>query len=352
MPRFLKRLIAAQPYESAAITDVNGDGQVDIVSGAWWYEGPTFTRRHRIWDPPDHGDYHDDFASIVLDPSDSGFPDLITGGWVGQTLYRLRNPGPAGGRWQVETIATPGNIETIRAWDIDGDGELEIIPNCPNGPLIAYDRVDDTFVPRLIHPGPQGHGLGCGDLAGHGRMDLVLAEGWLEAPDKPWSEPWTFHPGPDLGRASVPIIVADVDGDGRSDLIVGQAHDYGLHWWQQQRDGEGKIHWQRHDIDPYVSQYHDLIWCDIDGDGQAELITGKRYYAHCGTDPGADDPLETCIFKWTGEVFVKQTLASGPPGEGCGVGIHFAVGDLTGDGRPDIVAPGKDGLYVFFNLGP
>ena len=42
----------------------------------------------------------------------------------------------------------------------------------------------------------------------------------------------------------------------------------------------------------------------------------------------------------------------GPPRVATGVGIHFAVADLRGTGRLDIVAPGKDGLYVFFNEGP
>ena len=36
-------------------------------------------------------------------------------------------------------------------------------------------------------------------------------------------------------------------------------------------------------------------------------------------------------------------------GNGCG--IHFAVADLTGSGRLDLVAPGKDGLYVYYNQG-
>jgi hypothetical protein len=34
------------------------------------------------------------------------------------------------------------------------------------------------------------------------------------------------------------------------------------------------------------------------------------------------------------------------------VGIHFAMADLTGNGLPDLVAPGKDGLYIFTNEGP
>jgi hypothetical protein len=36
---------------------------------------------------------------------------------------------------------------------------------------------------------------------------------------------------------------------------------------------------------------------------------------------------------------------------GAGCGIFFRVADLRGTGRLDIVAPGKDGLYVFYNEG-
>jgi len=34
-----------------------------------------------------------------------------------------------------------------------------------------------------------------------------------------------------------------------------------------------------------------------------------------------------------------------------GTGIYFAVADINGDGRPDIIAPGKEGLFLFENLG-
>jgi hypothetical protein len=107
----------------------------------------------------------------------------------------------------------------------------------------------------------------------------------------------------------------------------------------------------RHQIDPYNSQYHDLHWADIDGDGQEELVTGKRYRAHNGRDPGAFDHVGIYYFKWTGREFSKQVVDFGPPRSGTGVGIFFDLADLTGNGLLDIVAPGKDGLYVFYNEG-
>jgi hypothetical protein len=143
----------------------------------------------------------------------------------------------------------------------------------------------------------------------------------------------------------------DVNGDGKNDLIVGQAHDYGLHWYEQTVDNDGKRTWLKHAIDLHNSQYHDLIWADIDGDGACELITGKRYRAHNDQEPGWDDDLGIYYFKWDGESFSKQVIAYGPPGIGAGCGIHFALADLRGTGRLDVVAPGKDGLHVFYNEG-
>jgi hypothetical protein len=149
----------------------------------------------------------------------------------------------------------------------------------------------------------------------------------------------------------VPVIVADINGDGLAELIVGQAHGYGLDWWQQSRGANGKREWTKHAIDPCNSQYHDLIWADIDGDGQNELVTGKRFRAHCGNDPGEFDDVGLYYFKWTGSGFVKQIISYGPVGVGKGCGIHFALADLRGTGRLDVVAPGKDGLVVFYNEG-
>jgi hypothetical protein len=258
----------------------------------------------------------------------------------------------------VTAIATVGSVETTRAWDVDGDGMVEIVPNTPGGPLVAHKLVTDAegrgtggFKAHTIWDQPQGHGLGFGDISGSGSGDFVLARGWLEAPKDPWHGKWAWHPDFDLGSASVPVLVADVNRDGVNDLIVGQAHAYGLDWWEQKPGGRGKRTWIRHPIDPCNSQYHDMQWVDIDGDGECELVTGKRYRAHCDNDPGAADDVGIYYFKWNGECFSKQVVDYGPPRVGKGCGIHFAVADLTGSGRLDIVAPGKDGLYVFYNQG-
>jgi len=356
--KFRKVLVADERYESAGVFDVDNNGVLDIVSGAFWYEGPDFRTRHKIGEVKAAGEYFDDFSTIPMDVNGDGYLDYVTGGWWGNTIRWRENPRDPSKEWPEHIIAECGNVETTRAWDVDRDGQLEIVPNTPMNPLVVYKLVTDKngrgkgeFKQYRIMDGKQGHGLGFGDVSGKGRGDFVLANGWLEAPEDAFDGKWKFHQDFDLGSASVPILVVDVNGDGVNDLIVGGAHDYGLYWWEQKVSKQGKRTWVRHAIDPFNSQYHDMQWVDIDGDGEAELVTGKRYRAHNDNDPGTFDGVGTYYFKWNGESFSKQVIDYGPTREGKGCGIHFAVADLRGTGRLDIVAPGKDGLCVFYNEG-
>ncbi|MBN1345366.1 MAG: VCBS repeat-containing protein [Phycisphaerae bacterium] len=354
--KFEKIRIDDVRYEAAEVFDVNNDGKLDIVCGEYWYEAPNWIK-HKICDVRAEGEYYDDFSDIPMDVDGDGYLDIVTGGWFGETLQWRRNPGAKGGDWSVHDIDKPGHIETTRAFDIDGDGQLEICPNCPGSGVMYYKLILDDKgrgtgkFKRVDIWDKATHGMGFGDVAGNGRCDYVLANGWLEAPQDPEKGSWTFHEEFDLGSASCPVLVHDVNGDGLADLIVGQSHAYGLAWWQQGRDASGRRTWAKHDIDPDCSQYHDVQLHDIDNDGQLELVTGKRYRAHCGNDPGADDPVGVYYFKIDGGKFVKHVIDFGPVPKHSGVGIYFAVRDLDGNGWLDVVAPGKDGLYLFRNLG-
>jgi len=356
--RFRKRLIDRVRYEACAVFDVDNDGALDIVSGEYWYKGPDFSSRYKICDVQPVSEWYDDFSDYGLDVDGDGWIDIVTGGWWGQTLRWRQNPHDSG-PWQVHDIDKCGSIETIRYYDIDGCGIPEIFPNTPGEAQTFYKLVVDAngkgtgrFEKFVIGEGVSGHGMGLGDVNGDGRVDVILSGGWLEQPEGgPFCVPWVFHPEFSLGSASVPILVHDVNRDGLPDLIVGQAHDYGLAWWEQTIGPDGARRWKKHDIDPYTSQYHDLWLADIDGDGEPELITGKRYRAHNDGDPGTTDPLCLYYFDIDGGRFERCVIDHGPAESTAGAGIYFWVQDINGDGRPDIVAPGKSGLYLFENLG-
>jgi hypothetical protein len=354
--RFRQQLIAAESAESVGVFDVNNDHFLDIVSGSYWYEGPLFLKRHLISQVTRVTEYYDDFSTIPLDVNGDGFMDYITGAWFGKTLQWRENPGNDG-EWKLHEIAFTGNIEATRAWDVDGDGFNEIVPNTPGSPLIYYtlkrdknNKATGEFTATKVTEN-QGHGLGFGDINGDGRGDFIVSNGWFEAPDDRKYKPWKFHNDFNLTEdAGVPIIVADVNQDGLNDLIVGHGHSYGLDWYEQKKEG-GNIKFIKHPIDPFHSQYHTMEWADIDNDGKMELITGKRYRAHNDKDPGTNDPMELCYFKWNGESFTKNIISYGPFGKGKGTGIFFSLTDLQNTGRKDIIVAGKDGLFIFFNEG-
>ncbi len=351
--KFRKQMIANESTESVGVFDVNGDKVLDIVSGSYWYEGPVFLKRHFIGQLKRTYEYFDDFSTIPLDVNGDGKMDFITGGWFNKTLQWKENPG-LDQEWPVHDISNPGNIETIRAWDINGDGFDEIVPNTPNNPLAYYTLMRDKsgkstgqFLKVQVLE-KHGHGLGFGDINGDGRGDFIVSDGWAEAPESPGTKPWEFHPDFNLGTASIPIIVVDVNKDGANDFIAGQGHSFGLDWYEQKKAGN-KLKFIKHPIDPFQSQYHTMAWVDLDQDGQAELVTGKRYRAHNGNDPGDNDPPGLYFFKWNGESFTKGIISYGQFGEGKGTGLFFSVADLNNSGKKDIIVAGKDGLCIFFN---
>ncbi len=355
--RFERERIGQGIYEAASVVDVDKDGKLDIVHGEYWHKGPDFKVSHKIATIRRETDYYDDFSNYPMDVNGDGWTDIVSGGWFGETMFWRENPKGQTTEWTTHEVLKTGNIERCCFYDIDGDGHVEVFAT--QLPVHFFKLKRDNKgkgtgeFEHFAIPHGGGHGFGAGDINGDGRPDLIFAGGWMEAPENPFEVmKWRWHDEFNLAMASLPIIVHDVNGDGLNDIIVGQGHDYGLAWHAQGKDAEGKRTWTKHDIETDRSQYHTMELVDIDKDGQPELITGKRYRAHNGNDPGAAEPVGLYIYELNGGDFKRITLDYGPAEQASGTGIYLWIEDVDGNGWQDIVAPGKEGLYLFRNMGP
>lgn len=331
-------------FEAAGIGDINNDGKLDIVCGSYWYEAPDW-KRHKITEQDEINGYFNDFANELQDVDGDGDLDIVNCAWFSKEVFWRENPGESG-EWKTHTIDTPGNMETGHLFDLNQDDIDDFIPDLSHE-VVWYEKLAQkpAWNKHTVGAEGKGHGLGVGDVNRSGDYDLVTPHGWYEGKLQDRQITWSWHPEFELGTASVPILVHDVNGDGLEDIVWGLGHDYGIFWLEQSEE-DGQRKWIKHEIDKTWSQPHYIAIADLNNDGEFELVAGKRYYAHNGNDPGAEDPL--CIYTYNYDREKKIWLRSiVSEGGRYGFGLNPAIADIDGDGDLDLVCPGKSGLYLF-----
>ncbi len=381
--RFDKQVLTGEYYcDGVAVGDFNLDGHLDVVAGPYWYEGPQWTKQHEIYRPvpiPRAASPSDSMFSFVADFNGDQYPDVLVLGRVHKhPAYWYENPGASSPEtadgdpppWARHYVFERIRGESPAFCDLDGNGTPQLVchwegrwgyiepsPADPTAPWEFTPIGDFRDWPQFYH------GTGVGDLNGDGRIDVIINDGWYQQPSElpagQPSRPWTFHEqrfSPDRGGAQ--IFADDIDGDGDADVISSlHAHEWGLAWFEQLADGQGfvmhKIMGDRGEQSKYgvaFSQPHALQVADINGDGQTDIVVGKRRWAHGPT--GDVEPSAPPVVYW----FESTRDARGKPDfkphlidAASGVGTQISVCDLNQDGRPDILTASKLGTFVFFS---
>ena len=370
---------------AVSLVDVNGDGRTDIVvvdtDRVVWYENPSWTRHTLI-----EGQTKKDNVCIApFDIDGDGKVDFALGAdWrpadtVGSgTLQWMTRGKSPDDRWTVHPIAVhPDNIATlhrVRWADFDGDGRPELIVaplfgrgssaknNYDERPMrilsykVPADPVKGPWKAEVINEDLHvAHNFWPADVDGDGKLDLLVAsyEGvslLKRSPQGKWSRELIGTGNQDNksgSRGASEIKLGSLANGEKYIATIEPWHGhqvaaYTLDPPQVMRPRK----WNRQVIDDQLKWGH-AVWCaNLDDDKDEELIIGVRDNMSADVKCGVRiyDPQDPHGQKW------QRTLLD--PG---GVAVEdLAAADLNGDGRIDIVAVGRatHNVKIYWNEKP
>ncbi len=318
-----------EDYSTIQLADIDGDGRAELIarnrfgigtfrwqsdSASWHQIGQTPQLMGPGWAEPQHN------TSLQLSDIDfDGCDELVARGpdgfstwrWDGTTWIRLNLDNSIfGDKW-----AAPQYYSTIRLADVDGDGQAEVVGRAANGLQVYHWNKTSHTWEALSLEGPFGDASG-GDKPEHYR---TIQFGYLLGGQPKGA--CVMARGPDSLEAFEFIPSSD-----------GQPAQWGIR--------AATPHFNANDGWDKPERYMTIQYADIDGDGRAELVARGSKGLEAWRRPFAEN-------SWT-QITADSGVMTDDEGWGEPQSyLTIQAADVDGDGKLELVGRGSDGIQTW-----